>query len=135
MSIQAIIKLTLTLILSACGQPIQVSNGSQRDQDSTVAGAIRCDTQTGEWFVIDDIDHTPIGIASVDTFSDHIRVNYDYTGQDVVTLLVSVDETYAQLGVIAGASVGVEYADIYFNKPLAELCLVGSNLFIQGIIK
>lgn len=68
------------------------------------------------WYIISDTDHKPLGVSTVDTNSDHIRVHYDFTANDVHTLVAAPDETYILSDVQVGASIGLSYANIYFKR-------------------
>lgn len=69
-----------------------------------------------DWYLIDDTGHTPYGIASIENLADGgFRIYYDKVAGHVGTLIAVPDETYARAGVIAGASVGDEYADVIMS--------------------
>jgi hypothetical protein len=84
-----------------------------------VVGVIR-NTGSG-WSIIDDVDHTPLNITSISTTNGasttgFVTITYGKTAGVVGTLLISPDELYAQNGTVAGASVGLSSANIYFGK-------------------
>lgn len=64
------------------------------------------------WGLIADTGHQPTGISDVITHDDHIEIVHDVDGVTVSSLQVTVDETYARLGVRAGVSVGVDSSNI-----------------------
>lgn len=80
-----------------------------------VSGTIR--NTAGVWAPINDANHRPSGIASVDTFSDRIVINYDFTGRLVSSFQATPDDTLAQLGYAVGASVGLSSTTLYLSKP------------------
>jgi len=75
-----------------------------------VAGALR--KKDGEWALIDDEGHTPSGIESVTDRGEDLRIEYGFTAQKVVSLVVTADETYNVLGYSFGASVGLDGSTI-----------------------
>lgn len=87
---------------------ITSSTGNQPD----VAAVLRC--TGGSWGVIDDAGHAPVGVASVETLSDRVRVHYAAPLQ-ILTASSDMDETYNRYGVTAGSSVGTSYTDLFFN--------------------
>lgn len=74
--------------------------------------ALRADSH-GAWGVIDDSGHTPSGVAKVETLSDRVRVHHEAGLRRVLGASCDTDETYARNGIRAGASVGLEYTDVY----------------------
>ncbi len=88
------------------------------ETDFEVAGAIR-NTGSG-WSVLSDSQHAPRNVASVTTIngsstSGVVRITFAKTAARVVSLVFAPDETFAQLGYSAGASVGLGYADVRFG--------------------
>lgn len=80
------------------------------NQYRLVAGAIR--KTNGVWGLIHDTGHTPSGIASVTDRGNDLRIQYGFTAQKVVSLVVTADETYNVLGYSFGASVGLDGSTI-----------------------
>lgn len=68
------------------------------------------------WSAIDDGGHTPVGIRSIVETENAVRVYYDFTAGTIYSFSASVDETMAALGYSVGASVGLEYADVYIYR-------------------
>ena len=61
-------------------------------------------------------DHAPINLDSVSQSSTKITIKYKFKAKNVVSLLVTPDETFSKLGYFCGASVGNETADIQIYK-------------------
>lgn len=77
-----------------------------------VAGVLRQTTAGGGWSLIDDANHKPVnctGAISVDSDGD-LKVEYGFTAVNKSGFVVGVDETFAELGVQVGASVGNSFA-------------------------
>ena len=77
-----------------------------------VAGVLRQTTAGGGWSLIDDANHKPVnctGAISVDS-DGNLRVEYGFTAVNKSGFVVGVDETFAELGVQVGASVGNSFA-------------------------
>ena len=81
-----------------------------------VSGTIRWVSST-EWVILDNAAHTPTGLASVTVMADRVRVSYDFTAATVSSLQATSDEAFASADVRVGASVGLNYTDIYFYMP------------------
>ncbi|HEX8552515.1 MAG TPA: hypothetical protein VF681_13285, partial [Abditibacteriaceae bacterium] len=82
------------------------------------------------WFYIDDADHQPANMSTVEVVGDVLRVNYAFTGKRVLTHVVATDETMASLGLLCGASVGLGYSNISLYLPFA--CWIEKNAGIWG---
>ena len=106
--------------------------------DFEVMGVIR-NTGSG-WFVINDAGHEPVNIASISTGSSYVQINYGKTASKVRTLIVAPDDTFAQAGYSAGASVNLDNARIYFGlngfavSPSSVVSSAG-NFWIYGKMK
>lgn len=132
-------KYLLLLLLISCDTSIQVYP-SPHTNIVHVAGALRI-FEDHKWNFIRDNLHEPINSKSVEVIDDHIRVNFTFTANKIGTLLVNVDEQYASLGMICGASIDLSYANIYcyvLNNGHMEkirpekMYMPGSNLFYSG---
>lgn len=66
---------------------------------------------------ISDAGHVPVGVSSVETYSDRIVINYSFTATKVITANVTPDETLAQYGYSMGPSVGTSSMTIYVGQP------------------
>lgn len=97
----------------------------------------------GTFSTISNAAHGPVGISSVETFTDYIKVNFNKTYAKVGTMSVTVDETFALKGYIAGASVGLSYMLIYVSAPgatgprkllMSELESTYGNLWVNGLM-
>ena len=70
------------------------------------------DKAGGGWALIDDANHKPVnctGAISVDT-DGNLKVEYGFTAVNKSGFVVGVDETFAELGIQVGASVGNSFA-------------------------
>lgn len=80
-----------------------------------VACAIR---NTGSGFAfIDDATHKTLGVSSISQGAEAVTINYDFTATQVISLVVTPDDTFAKLGYTVGASVGLSSATINFAMP------------------
>lgn len=75
-----------------------------------IAGVLR--NSGSGWAFLNDSGHQPTNITSVSANSTSITINYGFTGTKVAALLVTPDETFAQDGYFAGASVGLSSSTI-----------------------
>jgi hypothetical protein len=82
-------------------------------------GVFRQATAGAGWAALNDAGHVPFGFgaASVDG-SGNLVLNYDYTSNKVGSLIVAPDETFAGLGLAAGASVANDKATVSMYKTL-----------------
>lgn len=105
-----------------------------------ILGTIRYVDAT-TWEVVNYSNHSPTGIASVQYFSDRLRVNYNFTASNVGSLLFGPDETIATVaGIRMGPSVGLTYADVYIyttaggSTPINPNTLsnTSGNIWVMG---
>lgn len=80
----------------------------------TIACAIR--NSGNGWFIINDGAHEPIGVQALSQGATSLTLTHDFTAAKVNTLVVTPDETYAQAGIVAGASVGLQQSVIKFGQ-------------------
>ncbi len=115
--------LALCLMLTSCqGQGVDY-----------IAGVIR--NTGGGWQLIDNVDHTPLNIASVETLSDgKIRINYDFAASQVISFTVTPDETYIRYGLTAGARASLDYAMITLSAPLRFYYDTGTGHIVNNFI-
>lgn len=100
---------------------------STDDRFHDIGGVLRnFGSGAGYWAVLDDADHTPMGITSAASDTSKITVTFDATGVDDVTLIAVPDETLASQGYVCGVSLGLGTADIYTYRP--------SRTNLQGVI-
>jgi hypothetical protein len=86
---------------------------------SPVGGVIR-QNNAGQWFVQNDVDHKSVGISSVGIVNNKLRVNYDITAKNVITLTMTPDDAMLKRGyVVAGASVGLSAADFSVGRIMS----------------
>lgn len=81
-----------------------------------LSGTIRWVNST-TWVALDDAGHQPTGIDSVELLSNRVRVHYETDIEKVGSCQVTPDEAFASADVRVGASVGLEYLDVYFYMP------------------
>lgn len=79
-----------------------------------VAGVIR--NFEGSWALVDDSGHSHIHIDTIETDTNKIRINYDFTAKKVITFSVTPDEYFAMRQTYFGASVGLSYSDVTCNQ-------------------
>lgn len=100
---------------------------------------------TGSGFeILDDAGHMPLGVsllpgAVAHTATNAIKVFFDRTYHQVVSMVVAPDERMAAEGVICGASVGLSYLVIYCYQGGVQLdpdmmTWPSSNLWVQGLM-
>jgi len=71
---------------------------------------------SGTWGFINDNDHVPKGFSAISSpNTSTLRLTYSKTYTNVISLIVSPDETYAKLGIFVGASAGLSVSDIKFG--------------------
>jgi hypothetical protein len=125
----------------------QSSNTSQTQSFGEVVhlgGTLRQSAQDPtKWCWIVDGNHTPVGFDSSlcgTAQGNKITLPYGVTYSKVVTLQVSPDESLLNLGMQAGASVGLGKATIYFTcygVPCSMDTPTGyqsGNLWISGLM-
>lgn len=84
-----------------------------------VAGVIRQASNGSGWQFINDADHTPMNVVSITQNSSFITINLGFTAKKVLSFIVAPDETYARMGLVCGASVGLSTVGIQLAAPLA----------------
>lgn len=92
----------------------RVTTDARCDPSGVIAGTLRNDGDG--WFALDDADHTPVNIASVETGLHSIRIRFAIKGRAVRTLIAAPDETLAASGFTSGASVGLNDAEIILGR-------------------
>lgn len=97
-----------------------------------IGGVIRC-TDAATCDLIRRANHVPLGITSVAVDGESIVIRYP-RANGVISLVVGVDETLAQAGVICGASVGLAYSVIRCNVPVVDLAVPGANIWVTGMM-
>ncbi len=85
---------------------------------TSVFGVIRKSTKDESWEIITDNTHQNLNIKNIEVVGNALRINFDFPGNKVGTFSVTNDEYMSSIGYTAGASVGVNYCDIYFYKDL-----------------
>lgn len=98
-----------------------------------------CVRNTGSgWARLEDVDHTSVGAGAISvTGGGRLRTGLGFTADKVVALLGCGDETYSAMGLLLGATVGVDYADWQLSMPLscwAEKTIGGGSHFEFGDI-
>jgi hypothetical protein len=124
------------------------SNCGSRSASSTAGGSVGTNVvacilrNTGSgWFILDDADHTPIGVTSVSESSTAITLTYDFTASQVRTFIVAPDETFAVTNqYLVGASVGLSTAVIQVSVAgtpgvvdPTTIVSSGGNFWVYGL--
>lgn len=107
-----------------------------------IAGSIRYVNAT-TWALIQDTNHQPTGLASVQYMSDRLRVFFDFETTKVGGINVGPDETMATVsGIRMGSSVGTTYFDIQIytgtsSTPIDPNTLTNTsaNIWITGFME
>jgi len=92
---------------------IRSALGFGRPNSFELFGVIR--NVSGTWAYIDDANHAPYGLGTISQSSATITIPFTLTASKVGSFIVVPDETFAQRGLIAGASVGLSSAVISLN--------------------
>lgn len=106
-----------------------------------IACALR-NTGTG-WYVINDSAHQPYGVTGVVEHPTYLEILHDVRAVQVISLTVTVDETYAKQALRCGASVGFDHSYIYLysgaanSAPLDPSTVAASsgNLWVLGYLE
>lgn len=130
----------ITLIIIACVFLFFSNNqGNSESSVSEVAGAIR-NTGSG-WKPIANKTHYPINISKVETSNDRITVYHNVSASQVITMIVTPDETMSSEGYRVGVSGGLDYSYILIfdkdNKLVNPNKYINSsgNIWIYGKLK
>lgn len=103
-----------------------------------IAGTFR--KENGEWFVIDDDQHTPLNVSDV-TFGTNLVIDHPAMSE-IVGGSCDVDETFSRAGYSAGISIGSTQSVIKITKELGagpvavnasatELNIPSSNIWVD----
>lgn len=85
-----------------------------------VAGVVRQTTADGGWDLIDDADHTPIGVSSVSTSaSGDLNIIFSFTATKIISFVAGVDETYSKEMMVVGPTVGKTTATLRGSAPMS----------------
>ena len=72
--------------------------------------------ENGKWYILDDKNHSPIGIVSVAQFTDRIEVYYEHDYQDIYWSAVTPDDSLNLMDIDVGASVDRDKTKIFLAK-------------------
>lgn len=91
-------------------------------------------TPAPEWRAIEDEHHRPFGITAVELLDDRIRVHHPELV--ISNTSATADETYAKADIVASASQGADYVDIFLWRggalvAPATACLPYSNVWLR----
>lgn len=102
-----------------------------------LSGTIR-HASTG-WYAINNASHTPTGIGTIDTLPDRVRVWFAFAPSSISSLQATPDESFTAAGVRVGASVGLEYVDVFFYMGTSQtpvdprlLTRANANVWLTG---
>lgn len=91
------------------------------------------------WVAINDAGHTPTGIYQIQTLPTCVRVWYSFTPTTISSVQATPDESFAAAGVRVGASVGLEYVDVFFYMGTSQtpvnpalLTRANANVWLTG---
>lgn len=136
----AIISLYFIVFLLAGGLIFTMSYDpptSAKDEIVEIAGTIRPD-KSGNWNVLNNADHRPIGISGVSTTNYHIRIEHHVGANKVITVVITPDETMALEGYRVGVSAGLDFSIIQIydkdNNPVNPKSYTNQsgNIWIYG---
>jgi hypothetical protein len=92
------------------------------------------------WRILQDSQHAPMNITGVTTEAGRIKIEHEFDATQVVTFIVTTDETMTKEGYRVGISGGLDFSFIYIYKdgavvsPITYQNLAG-NIWIYGLIK
>lgn len=86
----------------------------------TVIGGVIRNNGASDWVLYGGA-HTPIHLSTVSADATKIRVTYDFTATAVCVGIVTPNQELIQDEILAGASVGLSYMDIYLAQGGVEL--------------
>lgn len=98
--------------------PFYYASSDVSDTDICIVAGVLRNTGDG-WKLIEDKSHSSLNCNSVYIIDSAEFVTVDYSGIDaksVISFVVTPDETFTEQGYSCGASVGLEYSNIYFYK-------------------
>lgn len=86
--------------------------GNSDTKYKVVAGVLRQATAGGGWALLDDANHKPVNCAGPITIDSdgNLKVEYGFTASNKSGFVVGCDETFSELGINVGASVGNSFA-------------------------
>ena len=105
----------MPIFAAAIGFPSSEHETTSRCQeDGVIALAIRNDGEG--WYAINDDDHAPVNVRSVESNSRSITVHFSRPAVSLGAFVVAPDETLALSGFSAGASVAMDSATIVLSR-------------------
>lgn len=103
-----------------------------------VAGTLRPDG-LGDWYVLDDDEHTPLGgLAVVNVSTTSITVSFGPC-DEINTFVVGTDDVLGRLNWTCGASVGLSTAIIFMGNNAGPVnpqlvSNTSANLWVYGLL-
>lgn len=95
----------------------------------------------GGWGLISNSAHQPSGVTGVVQHADRLELQHAVGATHVVSMLVTVDETYAASGLRVGASAGLALSNLYLysgssTTPVdpATVAATNGNLWVTGFL-
>lgn len=111
------------------------TNDSAPRSISILAGVIR--RINNKWVLLNDAGHRPIGLNPniTEPNSRTIQVMFDKTYSQVLSCAITPDDTYAERGIVFGASVSLDKVYIKHSRAgviisNTELSIPSSNIWI-----
>jgi len=106
--------LELTAIIDPAGTLKWDSPNSELQDRFVVAGVIRYYSSENRWDLIENQEgnHKPINIASIESDTSKITINYALSGSSVTTFLAVPDESMAKFGIFMGCSGGASFSTL-----------------------
>lgn len=128
----------VTLVTAALSVPAVVT-AAATCQAITVSGTIRYENPTS-WGTVEDAGHHANGIMQVEAMSDRVRIWLSFTANQIGSVQVTPDERFAAADVRVGASVGLNFIDVFFytpkggSKPVkpSTLTRLDANVWVSG---
>ncbi len=131
--------ITLCLLASCGNHELPADQSDSLDGYTVIAGSIAMSQTTHEWIVYEDGLHKVMNMTDIawseSPGSEGVRVYWGFNASEIVTCDISVDETYALIGLVAGAKIDVDSVIIQFNKAFTEMDDVNGNVFVYCIVK
>lgn len=144
----AVVGLVVAFVVGAApsaARPVVASSDVLVTEGGTRFAVVSCVLRNAGagWGVVADAGHQPSGCTGLVTYADHLELQHAVGAVRVSSLTVTVDETYAQSGLRAGASVGFTLSRIYLYSGApgtaaldpATVTAATGNLWVYGLFR